>query len=144
MLIQTTHGTGVTATPSPVYVGTVTGVKILFKVHCKTGDIIELGMLPAFCQLIDVKLMAEESAAEPVNIKMDVGLMSGSPGENDPARTCGNEIFDGLDFSGKIVMPQTSRLFFIAPSDRDRSIGMKILSDVPKDTLLMFIAEYLE
>lgn len=92
-----------------------------------TGDIIDIGVLPAYMTVSDVVLIADDidSGAGAV---LDVGIMSGEPGSTDTGRTCGAEIFSGATTgqAGGVARPTLASAFKILPTEADRSIGVKI------------------
>lgn len=92
-----------------------------------TGDIIDMGVLPAYMTVSDVVLVADDidSGAGAV---LDVGIMSGSPGDTNTDRTCGAEIFSGATTgqAGGVARPTLASAFKILATEADRSIGVKI------------------
>lgn len=92
-----------------------------------TGDIIDIGILPAYMTVSDVVLVADDidSGAGAV---LDVGIMSGSPGDTNTDRTCGAEIFSGATTgqAGGVARPTLASAFKILATEADRSIGVKI------------------
>ena len=94
-----------------------------------TGDIIDLGTLPANHTISDVILICDDlDAGGSPAIALDVGIMSGTPGDNLIARTCGAEIFSGATTAqaGGVAYPTLKTAFNILPVEYDRSIGVKI------------------
>ncbi len=91
------------------------------------GDIIDLGILPANHTVSDVVLITGDLDAGTA-MTLDVGLMSGNPGDAVTARTCGAELFSGATTAqtGGVARPTLPSAFTILPSELDRSIGVKI------------------
>jgi hypothetical protein len=91
------------------------------------GDIIELGVLPAGNTVVGAKLICDQLDTGG-NIVFDVGIMSGQVGEDDPARTCGDEIFSGADVgqAGGVVDADAETAFLINAVGVDRSVGVVI------------------
>ncbi|AFN39121.1 virion structural protein [Burkholderia phage BcepMigl] len=93
------------------------------------NDIIELAILPANHAPSDAILVADDldSGGAPA-IVFDVGVMSGDVGDKVSARTCGNELFSASNVgqAGGTARATLASAFTIAPSDKDRSIGVKI------------------
>lgn len=87
------------------------------------NDIIELGILPAYHTVVDATLIVDEAGTA----TYDVGIMSGTVGSPDGARTCGNELFAGAADASTVRMSKVAG-FRIEPVDADRSIGVKILT----------------
>jgi hypothetical protein len=92
-------------------------------------DIIEMGVIPAGCRVVDVILDADDldTDASPA-IALDVGIMSGDPGVDDDARTCGAEFFSAsaVAQAGGVARPTLKTAFRVEPVDHDRSVGIKI------------------
>lgn len=93
------------------------------------GDIIELGVLPAFHAPSDAILVCEDldSGGAPA-LAFDVGIMSGDVGDKVTARTCGSELFaaSNVGQAGGVARATQVSAFTIAPTDNHRSIGVKI------------------
>lgn len=88
------------------------------------NDILEIGSLPPNCRVVnawlDTDILTGITAA-------DVGIMSGTPGSTDPARTCGNEFFAAQTLVAAGVFPMTKQAGFrVSASPAERSIGLKI------------------
>jgi hypothetical protein len=92
------------------------------------NDIIDIGVLPAGHTVSDAVLLSDDldSNGTPL-MALDVGIMSGNPGETG-ARTCGNELFaaDTAVRTGASARMSKVAGFNILPTDADRSIGVKI------------------
>ena len=87
-----------------------------------SADIIELGVLPANSTIVDAILDTGNLGA---GVTVTSGLMSGTVGSTDAARTCGSELFSAAA-NNAIVRPSTSSAFTIAKVTADRSIGVKV------------------
>ena len=94
-----------------------------------TGDIIDIGVLPAWHTVSDVVMIVDDidTGGSPA-VALDVGIMSGDPGSTDTSRTCGAEIFSGATTgqAGGVARPTLAAAFKIKPTEADRSIGVKI------------------
>lgn len=92
-----------------------------------TGDIIDLGVLPANHTISDAVLVTDDLDTG-AGMVLDVGLMSGTPGDAVSARTCGAEIFSGATTAqtGGTARPTLASAFKILAAETDRSIGVKI------------------
>lgn len=86
------------------------------------NDIIELGNLPAFHTVVDATLISDNLAGT----TLDVGLMSGSFGSPDQARTVGNELFAGAAINAVVRASKAAGLL-LATTQADRSVGVKLL-----------------
>lgn len=94
-----------------------------------TGDIIDLGILPAYHTISDAILICDDldTNGAPA-MALDVGIMSGTPGDTITARTCDAVIFSGATTAqaGGVARPTLKTAFNILPVEYDRSIGVKI------------------
>lgn len=93
------------------------------------NDIIDMGILPAYHTISDAILIADDLDTNGTpTIALDVGIMSGTPGDTVSARTCGNELFaaDIGARTGAISRPTKPAGLLIKPAEFDRSIGVKI------------------
>jgi hypothetical protein len=92
------------------------------------GDIIELGVLPAYHFPVDAVLV---TGAMGTSDTADVGIMSGTVGDAISVRTCGAELFDDLDVAtAKVSRPSAASAFAIQPANVDRSIGFKANTEI--------------
>lgn len=93
------------------------------------NDILEIGTLPAYRTVADAVLITDDldTNGGPV-LALDVGIMSGTVGDTNPARTCGNEMFaaDTTARTGGVARMSKKEGFLIKPTEEDRSIGVKI------------------
>ena len=100
------------------------------------NDIIEMGVVPAGCRVVDMTLDSDDldSNGTPL-ITLDVGIMSGTWQDNDAARTCGDEFFDGSTAGQTGVVARMSEAtgFQLAKSNTERSIGLKIAAAAATD-----------
>jgi hypothetical protein len=90
-----------------------------------TGDILEIGILPANNVIIDAYIWSDALGTA---VKFDVGIMSGDVGSKDTARTCGNEIFalfDAAAASTIITRMTKPAAPLLAATAVERSIGAK-------------------
>lgn len=94
-----------------------------------TGDIIDMGVLPAYHTVSDAVLIVDDldTGGSPA-VVLDVGLMSGTPGSTDTSRTCGAELFSGATTAqaGGVARPTLASAFKIQATETDRSLGIKI------------------
>lgn len=130
-LIQSDFAQGIRMTPVPDCAGDVTACRfdITLKNAPAAGDIIELGVLPGNAVPVEAILDVDDldSNGTPT-ITLDVGIMSGPVGKNDPARTCGNELFvaSTVGQAGGVVRATASSAFRIQKSEDHRSVGVKV------------------
>lgn len=92
------------------------------------NDIVDLGVLPANHTVVDAILIPDDldTNANPT-VALDVGIMSGVPGDTTSARTCGNELFAASTAAqgGTPTRMSKKEGFLIKPAGSDRSIGVK-------------------
>lgn len=94
-----------------------------------TGEIIEMAPLPA--GYVPIEALVAYNASVATAFTADCGLLSGDYGTKPTvARTMGNEAFaansTGQGAAG-LVRSVKADLSFVAPSDNDRGIGLKIV-----------------
>lgn len=91
------------------------------------NNIIDIGILPAYHTVVDAILIPDDIDSAS-SAALDVGIMSGTPGDTVTARTCGSEIFAAETGcrTGAIARASQKSAFIILPTDADRSIGVKI------------------
>jgi len=90
------------------------------------GDVIELGVLPPYATITDASLITTGSLGAGT---VTVGVMTGETGEllnaDNSARTVGNELFAaGTAITGGVLRISKADSLILAPSDKDRSIGI--------------------
>lgn len=93
------------------------------------NDVVEMSILPAGYVPTAVKLATEDldSNVTPT-VTLDVGVVSGTPGALDNARTCGNEAIaaSAVGQTGGVAVDNKADFSLLAPSTVDRSIGVKL------------------
>ena len=93
------------------------------------NDIIDLGLLPANHVITDVIIDTDDmdSNGTPL-MSIDIGVLSGTPGDTVSARTMGNEFFaaDTTVRTGGISRMTKSAGFRVAATAADRSLGLKV------------------
>lgn len=91
--------------------------------------VVEMVILPAGYVPVDFVYATEDldSDGTPA-ITLDAGLISGTAGSADNARTCGNEAFAAstVGQAGGIARPTKAAFALIAPTDADRGFGVKV------------------
>jgi len=92
-----------------------------------TGDIIELGILPAGNRIVDALLVSDklDGAADP-SLAFQIGVMSGTVGVIDPVRTVGQELFATPADYNTITRLSNKEAILLAAAPYDRSIGLKV------------------
>lgn len=130
-MIQTEFASGVQIAPTPCDTGMVSyrASIALTTAELTLNNIIEMGPLPADCQLVDAILDTDDldSNGAPT-ITLDVGIMSGTFGVVDGTRTCDASIMSAVTTAqtGGVVRPTLASAFRIARSSSDVGIGVKI------------------
>lgn len=94
-----------------------------------TGDIIDIGILPAYHTVSDIILFADDLDTGSAAMTLDVGLMSGTPGDTTNTRTCGAEFFAASTSAqaSTVARPTLKTAFTQIATELDRSIGVKVL-----------------
>lgn len=87
------------------------------------NDILELAVLPAFCRVVDAVVVPEGTMTSRT---CDIGIMSGTVGSTDTARTSGNQFFNDVALDGGVVRMSLATGFLVEPVGYDRSIGLKL------------------
>lgn len=83
-------------------------------------DKLELGILPAGMKIVDYMVIPEGLGGS----SFDIGLMSGTFGVQDSARTVGDDLFDGQALTDSVVRGSDRDLLILAATGADRSIGL--------------------
>jgi hypothetical protein len=97
------------------------------------NDIVDIGILPANCTIEDILIDTDDldTNATPL-ISVDVGIMSGTPGDVVSARSlvAGQEAFlaDTTARTGGIARTTRQQILRVAPVGFDRSIGVRIVA----------------
>lgn len=123
-IVQSAWAEGRKVAPISREAGGVVAEKYSFTItkDMAAGDIIELGILPAYHTVVDAVLITDEIGIATI----DVGIMSSTVGDPAQNRTSGNELFAGAADAGAVRMSKVAG-FRIAPVEADRSIGLKLV-----------------
>jgi hypothetical protein len=130
-LFQSKYVAGGLRVPAPQWAGAPAVVRFdhALSVAPALNDIIELGVLPQYCSVVDMILVPDDldSNGTPL-LALDVGIMSGTVGDPDAGRTVGNEFFaaDQSARTGIVARMTKPAGFRVVPTAADRSIGVKI------------------
>lgn len=129
-LIQSKYAKGIVAIAYPSIAGGVSAMRFAHGVTAalQIGDIIELGVIPADTRVVDIILDSDDLDTNgAATLSWDVGIMSGAFGDDDPARTCGNQFFAGSTISRASGVERASKVsaFRTTVTGSDRSIGLK-------------------
>jgi hypothetical protein len=92
------------------------------------NDVIDLGILPANHTVVDAILIADDLDTNGTpTVALDVGIMSGTPGDTTSVRTCGSEFFAAATTgqAGGVLRMTKKEGFLVKPTAADRSIGVK-------------------
>ena len=90
-------------------------------------DVLEIGFLPANTIPVRARLIPEGLTASNA---ADVGFMSGEPGDPDPDRTSGDELFDGVAAVNAEAAAAAVDLLAVERSELHRSIGIKMTQNI--------------
>ncbi len=124
-LVQSAWALGQKQAPVSREAGGVVCERYTFTVtsNLAAGDIIELGILPAYHTVVDAVLVVGEAGTA----TYDVGIMSGVVGDPSSSRTCGNEFFAGAADATTTTRITKAAGLRLASSDSDRSVGVKVV-----------------
>jgi hypothetical protein len=128
---QSNTAKGLVNPPYPARAGEVVAIRETFEVTTAiggaAGDIIEMLPIPPGCVPVDAVVHFADLDDATAMI-VDIGVMSGAWGDADDTRTCGDELFDGIDTpqAGGVARPTLAKAFTIARSNTHRSIGIKV------------------
>lgn len=93
------------------------------------GNVFDIGVLPAGHTVTGAVLLSDDIDTAAA-VTLDVGIMSGTPGDAVSVRTCGAELF-AADVGARtgVATPMTlASGYKIKPTGEDRSIGVKIVA----------------
>lgn len=105
-----------------------------------TGDILEIGVLPSYCKLVDAVLISSASLTD-----VNVGLMSGAVGSTG-VRTSGVEYFDGSALTANTPLRASIASAFggVAAVEADRSIGVTLVDgSLSAGDVVTLVASYI-
>lgn len=98
----------------------------------EAGAMFDVGILPAYHTVTDMILIPDDldTGGSPA-LTLDVGLLSGTPGDATSDRTIGAEFFsDSTAGQGATVTRMSLATGFkVLPTETDRSIGVKVETD---------------
>jgi hypothetical protein len=91
------------------------------------NNVFDIGVIPAGHTVIDAVLIPDDLDSGTA-IALDVGIMSGTPGDIVSTRTIGAEIFaaNTAAQTGAIARPSLPSAFKILATQADRSVGVKV------------------
>lgn len=129
--------------PVPYTSGQVTVARFTYSfatAFTAASDKLELGILPAGARVVDYLILPTG-----MNGDCDIGIMSGTPGDPDNARTVGDEFFDGVTLASAVVRGSDPLAWKLAPAATDRAIGFinsaNITADAAKTIELIVMYE---
>lgn len=96
------------------------------------NNMFDVGVLPAYHTIVDMILIPDDldTNGTPA-LTLDVGILSGTPGDDTSDRTIGAEFFSAST-AGQGATPTRMSLatgFKVIPTETDRSIGVKVVTD---------------
>ncbi len=115
-LIQSEYALGaqIAPTPSAANVCAYRASVTLAADQVAADTIIEMGCLPTGCQLLDAIVDTDQlDSGDSPTITFNVGVMSGTFGDDDTSRTCDDSIIDGATTAqaGGVVRPTLTSAF---------------------------------
>ncbi|HEX5362341.1 MAG TPA: hypothetical protein VFW49_14840 [Fluviicoccus sp.] len=95
------------------------------------GNMFDVGILPAYHTVVDMILIPDDLDTGTPAITLDVGLLSGTPGDAISDRTIGAEFFSASTAAqgGTATRMSLASGFKVKPTESDRSIGVKVVAD---------------
>lgn len=127
-LIQSKYAKGQSAIPYPAFAGAVVAKRFWHQLTSAPvlNDILELAPIPQNTRVVGIVLDADDLDSGTA-ITCDVGIMSANWGDNDNARTVGNEFFAGSTLlqTGGAAQPTKKEAYRVLTAINDRSIGVK-------------------
>lgn len=122
-IVQSEWARGKKMAPTADCAGDVVSEKFSFTIasDLASGDIIELGVLPAYHDVVDAVLIVDEAGTA----TYDVGIMSGTFGSVDQSRTCGAEFFSGAADAAPVRMSLATG-WRLDRANADRAVGVKV------------------
>lgn len=93
------------------------------------GNFFDVGILPAYHTVVDMVLIPDDLDTNGTpTVSLDVGMLSGNPGDATSNRTIGAEFFSGDTGArtGALARMSLASGFKVQPTEADRSIGVKI------------------
>lgn len=91
----------------------------------------DVGPLPAYHTVVDMILIPDALDSGVDAITLDVGLLSGTVGDDTSDRTIGAEFFSASTAgqAGTATRMSLASGFKVLPTETDRSIGVKVVAD---------------
>lgn len=135
-LIQSDHAKGRKQAPYAAEAGTTVTARYEIALSAAgTSDVVELGILPAYCRVTDATLVTDGLGG---TVTADVGVMSGTPGENDASRTVANQLFDAADVAanGLVRLTKTDMLL-LDGVETDTPVGMTVSASATGTVVLL-------
>lgn len=91
------------------------------------SDKLEIGLIPAGVQVVEAQVFGDSLGA----ITAGVGIMTGTPGSTDNARTVGTELFSAQSVAdGTVGVASIETCLAIARSDTHRGLGLTLSGNV--------------
>jgi hypothetical protein len=129
-ILKSKYSSGIIGVPYPDCSGVVVGFRFSHQLAAnpQIGDILELGLIPVGCRVIDITFDSDDldTNAAPT-VAFDVGIMSGTVGSDDNARTCGQEFAAALNIgqAGGVVRMSKLTGFRTGVQANEVGIGLK-------------------
>jgi len=131
-IIHSRAALGTVATPRPQTAGAAHAVKFthVLSAGVAAGALLELGVLPAFAEIVDYKLVPEGNFGA---VTCSGGIMTGELGADDDARVVGSELFSAATALDAVARPDKAAAYNVKSIDRDRGIGIAFSGAVTAD-----------
>lgn len=141
-LIQSDHAKGRKQAPYAAEAGNVVCARYEIDLNgAGATDVVELGILPAYCRIVDATLVTDGLGT---GVTANVGLIDAEPGQVPGDVDVGTEIFDGADVAaGGVVRLSNKAAMLLGTEETDRPVGMTVSgASQGKAILLLQYAAY--
>ncbi|EDM71055.1 hypothetical protein RAZWK3B_16700 [Roseobacter sp. AzwK-3b] len=128
-IFQTQAAKGQQAAPSAYQSGIVTSAVFTYTfndAYTAATDVIELGVLPADCQILGATVIGTGLGANTANI----GLMTGTPSDDAGTRTVSADLFSAVSVNDNEANATLADCLDVAVSNEHRAIGATISANV--------------
>lgn len=143
IIIHSKHAAGLIATARPQTAGAVHVAKFrhTFSAALAAGAILELGVLPNYCDIVDYSLVPQGNFA---GVTFSAGIMTGELGADDDARVAGTELYAAGTALTQYQAGVKAEAFDIVSTPLSRGIGLQFSGAVAADPTkkLLLILRY--
>lgn len=115
-------GNARTEMPTPLYAGHACEIIIshTFTENVATTDVLEIAPMQPYMRLLGAEVIGENLGA----ITLDIGFLTGTPGDTTATRTCGSEIFNDQAAGSVGTLTLLAAAGIAKNGDTAKSIGL--------------------